>query len=158
YSTPLLRCLNEEEVLYASQEVHEAPPQELNFVIAPWPFAKWGVDLIGLRPMERGGAKFTIVAVDYFTKWAEVEPLVKIAEQKNTNFIWKFIICRFRILHSIVTDSEKQFDNAHLANFCEELDIKKHFSIPNHPQANGQVEAINKIIKYKLKGRLDAHK
>ncbi|KAL2517730.1 Uncharacterized protein Adt_13977 [Abeliophyllum distichum] len=31
----------------------------------------------------------------------------------------------------------------------------KHFSTRNHPQANGQVEAVNKIIKHTLKTSLD---
>ncbi|XP_022841865.1 uncharacterized protein K02A2.6-like [Olea europaea var. sylvestris] len=134
------------------------PPCELNPVTAPWPFAKWGVDLIEPMPVGKGGVKFAIVVVDYFTKWAEAEPLATITEQKITNFLLKSLICRFDIPHSIVTDNGKQFDNARLSDFCEELGIKKHFSSPNHPQANGQVEAINKIIKHTLKAKLDLFK
>lgn len=73
-----------------------------------------------------------------------------------TGFIWKFIICRFGILHSTVTDNGKQFDNARLTSFCEVLDIRKYFSMPNHPRANGQVKAVNKIIKHTLKAKHDA--
>lgn len=133
--TPLLRCLNEKEVLYALQEVHEGmcgnysdgqslalkilcqgyfwttmkldalqfvrkcdkcqylipiikkPLQEISFVIIPWPFTKSRVDLIGPMPTRMGKTKFVIVAIDYFTKWAETEPLVKITEQKTTDVI-----------------------------------------------------------------------
>jgi transposase InsO family protein len=88
-------------------------------------------------PTGKGGTKFAIVAVDYFTKWAKAEPLAKITEHKTTEFIWKSIICRFGIPHSIITENGKQFDNTRFANFCKELGIKKHFSTPNHPQANG---------------------
>ncbi|XP_022889029.1 uncharacterized protein LOC111404455 [Olea europaea var. sylvestris] len=190
YSTPLLRCLNEEEAQHALRDVHEeiygnhfsglslahkiirqgcdkcqclspfinTPPRELNPVIAPWTFAKWGVDLIGHMPIGKGGVKFTIVVVDYFTKWVEAEPLAKIAEQKMTNFLWKSVIYRFGIPHSIVTNNEKQFDNARLLDFCEEFSIKKHFSTPNHQQENSQVEAINKIIKHTLKAKLNVFK
>lgn len=41
---------------------------------------------------------------------------------------------------------------------CEELGIKHFFSSPAHPQANGQVEAVNKVIKKNLKTRLDRAK
>ena len=34
-----------------------------------------------------GQCKFTIVGVDYFTKWAKAEPLITITEQKVRNFI-----------------------------------------------------------------------
>lgn len=37
----------------------------------------WRIDIIGVLPMSKGGAKYVIVVVDYFTKWAEEEPLAK---------------------------------------------------------------------------------
>ncbi|GKA18454.1 reverse transcriptase domain-containing protein [Tanacetum coccineum] len=37
-----------------------------------------GHDILGSLPPARGGAKFVIVAIDYFTKWIEAKPLVKI--------------------------------------------------------------------------------
>lgn len=63
------------------------PLQEISFVIIPWPFTKSRVDLIGPMPTRMGKTKFFIVAIDYFTKWAETEPLVKITEQKTTDVI-----------------------------------------------------------------------
>ncbi|GFZ05230.1 hypothetical protein Acr_17g0008020 [Actinidia rufa] len=41
--------------------------------------------------------KFLIVAIDYFTKWIEAEPLSKITEKSTRNFIWKNIVYRFGI-------------------------------------------------------------
>jgi hypothetical protein len=51
------------------------PPEKLNSVLSPWPFAKWGVDLVGPMPPRKGKKKFLVVVVDYFTKWAEAEAL-----------------------------------------------------------------------------------
>ena len=48
---------------------HIAPPEKLISVTSPWPFAKWGLDLLGLFPQGSGQVKFLIVGVDYFTKW-----------------------------------------------------------------------------------------
>ena len=45
-----------------------------------------------------------------------------------------------------------------LKEFCNELDIKKSFSLVYHPQVNGQVEVVNKIIKHNLKTKLEKHK
>ena len=61
------------------------------------------------RPVGRGpdDGKFLIVAIDYFTKWVEAELLAKITEANCTNFIFKNIICRFGLPHSIVTDNGK---------------------------------------------------
>ena len=53
-------------------------------------------------------------------------------------------------------DNGKQFDNSTFRDFCSELGIENHYSSPAHPQANGQVEVMNrsllKIIKTRLKG------
>ena len=55
--------------------------------------------------------KFLVVAIDYFMKWVEAEPLVKITQQNVKNFIWKSIVCRFRVLRVLVFDNGQQFDN-----------------------------------------------
>ncbi|XP_058189300.1 uncharacterized protein LOC131306887 [Rhododendron vialii] len=43
-----------------------------------WPFAQWGVDLIGPLPMAAGQVQHAIIAVDYFTKWVEAKALATI--------------------------------------------------------------------------------
>ncbi|XP_052297264.1 uncharacterized protein LOC127902396 [Citrus sinensis] len=44
------------------------PPEKLTSMVSPWPFAQWGIDLIGPLPKGRGAATHAIVAIDYFTK------------------------------------------------------------------------------------------
>jgi len=36
------------------------------------------MDIVGPFPLATGQRRFLIVAVDYFTKWIEAEPLAKI--------------------------------------------------------------------------------
>ncbi|XP_022145833.1 uncharacterized protein K02A2.6-like [Momordica charantia] len=96
--------------------------------------------------------------MDYFTKWAEAEALTHITEFRVTSFIWTNIVCRFSIPNAIVTDNGKQFDNARFKDFCRKLNISHLSSSPAHPKANGQVKAVNKIIKRGLKLRLDSRK
>ncbi|KAM1666904.1 hypothetical protein ACFX15_045255 [Malus domestica] len=88
-----------------------SPPEPLTPMISLWPFAQWELDFIGLMPVGKGKVHYAIVAVDYFTKWAEVEPLATITEAKIEDFVWKNIPCRFGILNVIVTDNGQQFDN-----------------------------------------------
>ena len=66
---------------------------------------------MGQFPLGKKQLKFLIVAVDYFTKWVEVEPITMITEAKITNFVWKNIICKFRVPLVIISDIGKQFDN-----------------------------------------------
>lgn len=59
-------------------DMHIAPLAELTSLASPWPFAWWGIDLLGPFPKAVGQLKYLVVAIDYSTKWIEVEPLEKI--------------------------------------------------------------------------------
>ena len=109
------------------------PSEPLTSITSPWPFQQWGLDILGPLPLGKGQCKFIIVAVDYFTKWAEAEPLATITEQKIRNFMWRDIICRFGTSRALVSDNGKQFDNAKFRDFCSELGIKNYYSSPAHP-------------------------
>ena len=131
------------------------PSEPLTSITSPWPFQQWGLDILGPLPIGKGQCKFIIVAVDYFTKWAEAEPLATITEQKICNFMWRAIICRFGIPRALVSDNGKQFDNAKFRDFCAKLGIKNYYSSPAHPQSNGQAEVTIRTLKAALKTKLE---
>ena len=123
---------------------------------APWPFAQWGLDIMGPFSTALRQLKFLVVGINYFTKLVEAEPLATIMEKNICSFVWRNIICRYGIPRELVSDNGKQFDNSAFKDFCSEVGIKNHYSSPAHPQANGQVEVTNqtllKIIKTQLEG------
>ncbi|XP_024027041.1 uncharacterized protein LOC112093216 [Morus notabilis] len=92
--------------------IPRAPPENLTSILSPWPFTKWGIDLIGPLHLALISLKFAIVIVDYYTKWAEAKALTSTTEAACTSFIWNNIV----------------------------------------------LEAINKILKYTLKKKLDSLK
>jgi len=53
--------------------LHTHPPKELRQIVTPWPFTTWGMDILGPFPLAKDQVKLLIVAIDYFTKWIEVE-------------------------------------------------------------------------------------
>ena len=130
--------------------------EELAPMTALWPFAQWGLDIIGLFLIAVRQLKFLVVGIDYFTKWVEVEALATITEENIRSFVWRCIICRFGIPRVLVSDNGKQFNNDSFRDFCSQLGIRNHYSSPAHPQANGHVEVTNrsllKIIKTRLEG------
>ena len=136
-------------------KISRLPAEPLTSVTSPWPFQQWGLDILGPLPMGKGQCKFIIVAVDYFTKWAEAEPLATITEQKIRNFVWRAIICRFGVPRALVSDNGKQFDNAKFRDFCAELGIKNYYSSLAHPQSNGQAEVTIRTLKAALKTKLE---
>ena len=81
-----------------------------------------------------------------------------ISSKKIQEFIWESIIFCFEIPHEIVSDNGTQFDSNEFRAFYNDLGIKKSFSSVDHPKTNGQVEAVNKIIKFNMKTKLEEHK
>ena len=134
--------------------IHQ-PAGHLNPVSSPWPFAQWGLDIIGPFPRATGNRRFVLVAVDYFTKWAEAEALANIRDVDVKKFVWKNIVTRFGVPNSLISDNGLQFDSRAFREFCTGLGIKNKYSTPAYPQSNGQAEAVNKVIVNGLKRRLE---
>jgi hypothetical protein len=57
---------------FHAKQIHQ-PAQGLQTIPLSWPFAVWGLDILGLFPRALGGYWYLYVAVDKFTKWVEVE-------------------------------------------------------------------------------------
>ena len=134
--------------------IHQ-PTGHLNLISSLWPFAQWGLDILGLFPRATGNRRFVLVAVDYFTKWVETEVLANIRDVDVKKFVWKNIVTRFGVSDSLISDNGLQFDSRVFREFCSDLSIKNRYSTPTYPQSNGQAEAINKTIVNGLKKRLD---
>ncbi|CAJ2647353.1 unnamed protein product [Trifolium pratense] len=139
-------------------DMHLAPPRELKSLSSPWPFAWWGMDLLG--PFTKGlyQNRYLIVAVDYFTKWVEAEPLSDITSLRVLRFFKRNVLARFGIPQVVVTDNGTQFTDKDFQAFLVALGTKQHFTSVEHPQTNGQAEAANKVILRGLRRRLDQNK
>ncbi|XP_066160631.1 uncharacterized protein [Oryza sativa Japonica Group] len=132
-----------------------APQYDLQPIAPIWPFARWGLDIIGPFPVARNGYKFTIVAVEYFSRWIEAEPLGAITSAAVQKFVWKNIVCRFRVPKEFITDNGKQFDSDKFREMCEGLNLEIRFASIAHPQSNRAAERTNGKILEALKKRLE---
>nr|CAN75043.1 hypothetical protein VITISV_042110 [Vitis vinifera] len=112
------------------------PSATLKSISGPWPFAQWGMDIVGPLPAAPAQKKFLLVATDYFSKWVEAEAYASIKDKDVTKFVWKNIVCRFGIPQTIIVDNGPQFDSIAFRNFCSELNIRNSYSTPRYPQRN----------------------
>ena len=87
------------------------------------------------------------MAVDYFTKWAEAMPTIKSDSEIASHFVFNQIITRFRISKELVTDHGLHFQNHMMEELASKLGYNQEHSSSYYPQANGQVEAVNKSLK-----------
>jgi transposase InsO family protein len=126
------------------------PAQTLQLIPPSWPFAVWGLDIMGPFPRTIGGYQFLYVTVDKLTKWPEATPVVQINKQPAVKFI-KSIICRFGVPNRIITDNGSQFTSGAFQVYCEDLGIQICYASPARPESNGQVERANAEILKGLK-------
>ncbi|XP_073017908.1 uncharacterized protein [Primulina eburnea] len=124
------------------------------YVRASFPFNQWGLDIMGTFPISRAQKKFILVAVEYFSKWAEVESLAKITENEVLKFLWKNTFCRFGLPRKLISNNDRQFERKKIMAWCREMKITQSFALVTYPQANGKTKVNNRVIIQALKARL----
>ena len=125
-------------------------PTLLHPVIAIGPFTKWGIDYMHCKPTLAEGHGYIIIAVDCFTKWSEAIPTYVEDGNIASLFLFNHVIGRFRVPQSIVTDHGSHFQNQMMEELSSKMGFRHEKSTPYYPQANGQVEVINKVLKTML--------
>src|SRR6185503_4992049 len=96
------------------------PAQALQMIPPSCPFAGSGVDILWPFSRAFGGYRFLYVAIDKFTKWPEVTPVVNITKKSAVAFL-KSIVCRFGVSNRIIAD----------------IGIQLCFVSVAHPRSNG---------------------
>ncbi|XP_075663877.1 uncharacterized protein LOC142633520 [Castanea sativa] len=77
---------------------------------------------MGPFPKAAGNRRWLLVGTDYFTKWVEAEPLSNIRDMDAKKFVWKNIVTRFRIPHTLISDNSLQFDSKAFRRYCCDLE------------------------------------
>jgi hypothetical protein len=129
------------------------PAAALKTIPLTWPFAVWGLDMVGSFKTALGGLTHLLVVVDKFTKWIEAKPIKKLDGSSTIKFFNK-IIMRYGVPHSIITHNGTNFAKGVFAEFCGQKGIWLDLASVAHPQSNGQVEKANGMILAGIKPRL----
>jgi hypothetical protein len=129
------------------------PAAALKTIPLTWPFAVWGLDMVGPFKTAPGGLTHLLVVVDKFTKWIEAKPIKKLNGASTIKF-FNEIITRYGVPHSIITDNGTNFAKGVFADYCGQKGIRLDLASVAHPQSNGQVEKANGLILAGIKPRL----
>nr|ABA95369.1 retrotransposon protein, putative, Ty3-gypsy subclass [Oryza sativa Japonica Group] len=78
--------------------------EELQTIPLSWPFAVWGLDMVGPFKKAIGGYTHLFVAVDKLSKWIEAKPVITITADKARDFFIN-IVHWFRVPNRIITDN-----------------------------------------------------
>jgi hypothetical protein len=129
------------------------PVHALQTIPVTWPFAVWGLDIVGPLRKEPGGYTHLLVPIDKFSKWVEVHPITNLRAEQAVTFFTD-IIYQLGVPNSIITDNGSQFTGRKFLEFCDKFHIRVDWAAVAHPHTNGQVERANGMILQGLKPRI----
>jgi hypothetical protein len=121
------------------------PAHVLQTIPITWPFAVWGLDIVGPLRKAPGGYTHLLVGTDKFSKWVEVRPIMNLRAKQAVAFFTD-IVYRFGVPNSIITNNGSQFTGRKFLEFCDKFHICVDWAAVAHPQTNGQVERANGMI------------
>lgn len=124
----VLKC---EGCQHFSKRSHQ-PASALRTIPIAWPFAVWGLDMVGPFKTARGGMTHLLVAVDKFTKWIEARPIKKLDGPTTVRFI-KDIAVRYGMPNIIITDNGTNFAKGTLEQYCSIFGIRLNLASVAHP-------------------------
>jgi hypothetical protein len=70
---------------FQEQMMKHANP--LRSIDLSWPFAIWGIDIVGILPRALRGSGYLFIGIDTFTKWIEPMLVVNITQEAAVNFL-----------------------------------------------------------------------
>jgi transposase InsO family protein len=103
-------------------------------------------------PLKKAPSGFThlLVAVDKFTRWIEVKPIIKPSSQEAVKFFLD-IVYRFGVPNTIITDNGTNFKGKKFLDSANGYGIRIDWASVGHPCTNGQVERANGMVLQGLK-------
>jgi hypothetical protein len=137
---------------YFAKQQH-IPAYKLVTIPPTWPFACWGLDMIGPLLTAPGGFNRVLVAINKFTKWIEVKPVTCPKADRVLDFLDE-LMHHYGLPYRIITDLGSNFNNHQFWEYCENSGIDVRYVSVAHPRANGQVEHANGMVLDALKKRL----
>ena len=114
-------------------------------------WSKLAMDIVGPIAVLPYHQRFVISLVDYTSKWLEI----RLVAHPDSNNVIKFltdVFAREGLPCELVTDNGVQFVSLEMESFLRNMGIKHKRCSLYHPQGNGMVERMNRMIMECVRG------
>ena len=116
----------------ANTRFAKSAPNMQSVAIPRKPWTQIGIDLCSL-PKSPEGYIGIVVAVDYFTKWVEAEPIRDKSANTVANFLYT-LICRHGCVDIQISDQGREFVNSVSERLHLLTGVKQWITSAYHPQ------------------------
>ena len=117
-------------------------------------FYRWGVDLCGPFPPSARGHRYIMVAIEHFSKHAELVPIPDAKSDTTTLAFLQHVLSKFGSCAEVVTDGGSEF-KGRFETLLQECFIDHRTTSAEHPQSNGLAERCVQTIKKCLAAMID---
>ena len=104
------------------------------------------MDIVGPFPISKSSSKYILVVSDYFTRWVEAFDILSQDAVTVANQIVDSVFCRWGVPSQLHSDMGAQFESQTIQEISKILGINKAHTTSYHPQCDGLVERLNRII------------
>lgn len=115
-----------------------------------------GLDILGPFPVTPRGHKYLLVGLEYLTRWPMPWPLVdQLAGSIAEAFLQGYVLNKGAPEH-LLTDHGNFFSSRLLKEVCDSLSTKKIWTFPYHPQTEGTVQRLHRMLTSMLCQQVDS--
>ena len=126
-------------------------------IIAAAPMDLVAVDILSGLPTASDGSTCILVAVDYFTKWAEAYALPNEEAATCMNALYQGFFSRFGLPTQLHSDQGRNFESKLVSELARLTGIRRTRTTPFHPRSDGQTERMNRTILAMLRATAQEH-
>jgi hypothetical protein len=151
FSHSIVQFIRKCDVCQRLKALRQKVKAPMKIISALYPFDLIHVDVFGPLTRSESGNRYIIVVVDHFSKFVIAIAVPDFTALTTARFIVNQIICKYGMPGRICTDQGVNFESELFKYMCDLLQIAKVRSTTYHPQTNGQVERVNRILKQLIK-------
>ena len=121
------------------------------------PFWRVAIDhVVGLTCSDRDN-KDIFTAIDCFTRWAFAVPVRGVDAINTAEALWNEVVSVHGPMRHLLSDRGSAFISDVIKGLCKFLGIKKLFTMPHCPNANGHVERFHRFLGATLTFMVNRH-
>lgn len=130
--------------------VHSAPPRSnkrnlFNIPKTPLPFNTVHIDHLGPLPSVISKKKYILVVIDAFTKFTKLYAAATTKSKESCTILDNYFT-NYSKPRRLISDRGTSFTSEEFKKFLEERNIQHILNATASPQANGQVERVNRVL------------